>query len=83
MREEQIELKLRKIEEAIGDIVSPPHQRILNNKELAELLKVSTKTLQKWRDNGDITFTKKGKCLFYTWAAVLEMLDKHKIEAYK
>ena len=83
MEQKKIEAQLQKLGEAIGDLSSPPNQMILTNSELAELMKVSKKTLQKWRDTGLITYSKIGREIFYKLSDVLIMLDKMKVEAYK
>ena len=75
--------KLTKVEELVADISSPPSQTILTNKELLQLMRVCSKTAQKWRDRGLITYSKIGREIFYKLSDVLDMLDKNKVEAYQ
>lgn len=67
----------------VSDISSPPNHIILTNKELCAMLKVSSKTVQKWRDNSLISYSKIGREIFYRLSDVLDMLDQHKQESFK
>ncbi len=53
---------------------------IYNTQELATLLKVSTRTIQRWRDSGMIQFSAIGSKYYYTHADVFQMLNKNKIK---
>ena len=55
-----------------------PNHIIFSNKELAKYLGVCCKTLQKWRDQGIISYSKIGRELFYTMKNVQKMLDDHR-----
>jgi len=76
----EIKEKLDSLTDVISDLSSPPEQIILNNQELPILLKVSKKTLQKWRDTGIISFSKIGREIFYKLSDVIETLDAHRQE---
>ena len=66
------------LSDKVATISSPPNHVILNNKELSLMLNVSTRTVQKWRDEGLISFSKIGREIFYRLSDVLDMLDQHK-----
>ena len=66
------------LSDKVATISSSPNQVILNTKELCEMLHVSSRTAQKWRDNGWISFSKIGREIFYRLSDVLDMLDQHK-----
>ena len=53
----------------------------MTQKENQELLCISSKTAQKWRDDGKIKYYQIGKIIFYKLSDILELLEKHKIEA--
>lgn len=71
---------LDRIEEYLNILSSPPEHVILTNKEAQNLLKVSNKTLQKWRDNGLIKYSRIGREIYYTLKSILEMLERHAIQ---
>lgn len=52
---------------------------IYNTHELASLLKVSTRTIQRWRDSGTIRFSAIGNKYYYTHEDVFQMLNKNRI----
>ncbi len=58
-----------------SEIVEP----IYNTDQLMELLKVSRKTLQKWRDTGVIIFSQIGSKCYYRHSDVIAMLNFFKI----
>jgi len=64
----------------LSDIVSNPNQIILTNKELQRKLNVSGKTLQRWRDQGFISYSKIGGTILYKWSDVLQMYEDNRVE---
>ncbi len=58
-----------------SEVVEP----IYNTEQLMELLKVSRKTLQKWRDTGVIIFSQIGSKCYYRHSDVIAMLNFFKI----
>ena len=75
-----VEESIKNMSDVVTKLSPRPEHIILNNKDIAELLKVSSKTVQKWRDNGLISYSKVGREIFYKLSDVLEFLDDHKIE---
>lgn len=57
-------------------------EKIYNTNELANLLKVSTRTVQRWRDYSIIKFSAVGSKFYYFHTDVVEMLNKNKIQTY-
>jgi predicted site-specific integrase-resolvase len=57
-------------------------EKIYNTNELANLLKVSTRTVQRWRDYSIIKFSAVGSKFYYFHTDVVEMLNKNKIKTY-
>lgn len=76
----ELEQVISLIKNQIQDIQKPPDQIVLDDYDLRELLKVSKRTTQNWRDTGMITFSKPGK-IFYKLSSVLEMLEKYEVPA--
>jgi excisionase family DNA binding protein len=54
-------------------------EKIYNTQELANLLKVSTRTVQRWRDYGIIKFSAVGSKFYYFHTDVVSMLIKTSI----
>lgn len=55
---------------------SAPAHRMLNSDQVMEMLNVSSTTLQKWRNNGSIPFTRIENKIYYPEADILETLKK-------
>lgn len=51
-----------------------PH---LNKQEVLEMLKVSERTLQKWRNKGLLKFVKVGKCIWYPVEGIKAFMKNH------
>ncbi len=62
-----------------------PHKmdRIFTTSELSVYLKVSIRTLQKWRDIGVLNFSAVGKKFYYTSDDVKTMLNSFKTKKYE
>jgi excisionase family DNA binding protein len=50
---------------------------IYNTKELASLLSVSTRTIQRWRDSGTVKFSAIGKKYYYNHVHIMEMITNN------
>jgi len=61
-----------------SEVVEP----IYNTEQLLDLLKVSRKTLQGWRDKGLIEFSAVNGKFYYRHGAVIKMLDNHSIKPF-
>lgn len=57
-------------------------EKIYNTQEIEALLKVSSRTIQRWRDNGLITFSAIGGKFYYRHEDILELLNNNKTESY-
>jgi hypothetical protein len=56
--------------------------RVYDNKGLCEKLNISSKTLQKYRDEGLIEFSQVRRKITYTEQAVNKFINQHSIKAY-
>lgn len=79
---QQIVEKIEAINERLTSKEKQPKEIWYNNEELKELLKVSKRTLQNYRDNGTISFSQLGNKIFYKAADVEALLAKHYIKAH-
>lgn len=69
---------LSQLVDRLNDFQTSPSTTVLTNKELCNRLNVCPKTLQKWRDNRLLAFSKVGRGIYYIWSDVLEMLDNNR-----
>ena len=87
----QIEIITKKdiqsLEEKLNDLVAIAQARetkglekMYNTKELSEKLKVSTKTINNWREERLIEFCKINNTILFTEKSVLEFLASHSIK---
>ena len=68
----------------VASIVIKANPVILyNNISLSKLLKISTRTLQNYRDDGRISFTQVKDVIIYTQDDVDEFLENNKVRAYR
>lgn len=54
----------------------------LDNQEFMQLLKISPRTAQHYRDEGLVTFSQIGSKIYYSLADIHVMLEKHKRPAF-
>ena len=55
----------------------------LDNQQVCDLLKVSTRTLQTYRDEGFISFSQIGSKIYYKASDIENHLNKHYNKAFK
>lgn len=73
-----------KIEKKLSELIKqleinrlPESIQVLENSQLKKCLNVSTKTLQHWRDNGNIGFSQIGTKIYYRISDIQEFLDRY------
>ncbi len=54
-----------------------PKEQWLDNKEFMDLLKISKRTAQYYRDNGLISFSQVGSKIYYKLSDIEELMKKH------
>ena len=60
-----------------------PKEKWLDNQELMQLLKISKRTAQHYRDSGLISFSQVGNKLYYRLSDIETLLIKHYNKAFK
>jgi len=68
---------LSTISDQVGRLEKPPNRVIMTKHEVAELLQVTPRTLQSWRDKGILGYHKVGGTILYKESDVMEMLAKN------
>ena len=54
-------------------------QKTLTNKEVCQMLHISNRTLQNYRDSGEIEFSQIGRKIFYNQTSIHQFLKRNKI----
>ncbi len=72
--------EFEEILQAISDEISSksqsPNHKIYSNREFCDLMGISSKTAQRWRDQGIIRYSNIGRSIFYRLSDILDMLDR-------
>jgi 3-methyladenine DNA glycosylase Tag len=75
--------KLDEIQSGIDLRNKQPKESWLDNQEFMQLLKISKRTAQHYRDSGLISFSQVGNKIYYKLTDVEAMLQKHYRKAFK
>ncbi len=80
---EHIIKKLDDIQGTLAERNKEPKEKWLDNQEFMQLLKISKRTAQHYRDSGMISFSQPGNKIYYRLSDIEEMLKKHYNKAFK
>ena len=75
--------KLEAINNRLNAKEKEPKEKWLDNQELMQLLKISKRTAQHYRDTGLISFSQVGNKIYYKLSDVEELLKSHYNKAFK
>ncbi|HUC81521.1 MAG TPA: helix-turn-helix domain-containing protein [Flavisolibacter sp.] len=75
--------KLDEINTRLNSKEKEPKEVWLDNQEFLQLLKISKRTAQSYRDTGVISFSQIGSKIYYKLADVEEMMKSHYNKAFK
>lgn len=75
--------KIEQINKRLSEKEKEPKEKWLDNQELMQLLKISKRTAQHYRDSGLISFSQVGNKIYYKLSDVEELLKKHYNKAFK
>ena len=59
-----------------------PYERYISNKEFTEVMDVSSRTAQTWRDEGKIGFSQEGRKIYYSLKDIEEFMKNHYNQAF-
>lgn len=74
---------IKALEVNFGPQETKTSKKWLTTAEVAELLHVTPRCIQDWRDNGRITFVKLGRRILYNSEDIAVLLQKHHIKRYR
>lgn len=75
--------RLESINERLNPNKVQPKEKWLDNREFEQLMKISKRTSQHYRDTGLIAFSQVGNKIYYRMSDVEAMLEKHYHKAFK
>ena len=60
-----------------------PENTIIDNQQFLQMMNISKRTAQAWRDQGHISYSMVGNKIFYKMTDINEMLKKNYVRAFK
>jgi hypothetical protein len=75
--------RLDEIQSALPNGQKSQEESFLDNQQFLQLMKVSKRTAQSWRDEGIISFSQVGSKIYYQMSDVQKLLEAHKRKAFK
>lgn len=75
--------RLDKIQQEVSNKQKSPVDTFIDNQEFIQVMNVSKRTAQSWRDEGIISFSQIGSKIYYRMSDVQALLDKHYKPAFK
>lgn len=76
---------LKKIDEvkiSLDEKQKKPQDTFLDNQEFLQLMNISKRTAQTWRDEGIVSFSQIGSKIYYRMSDVQKLLDKNYKKAF-
>lgn len=75
--------RLEKIQQEVSNKQKSPADTFIDNQEFIQIMNISKRTAQSWRDEGIISFSQIGSKIYYRMSDVQALLDKHYKPAFK
>lgn len=75
--------RLDVIQQEVSNKQKSPADTFIDNQEFIQVMNVSKRTAQSWRDEGIISFSQIGSKIYYRMSDVQALLDKHYKPAFK
>lgn len=76
-------VRMEEIKSALIDKQKEPKDVFLDNQEFLQLMNISKRTAQTWRDEGIISFSQVGSKIYYRMSDVQKLLDGNYTQAFK
>ena len=74
--------RMDEIAASLAEKQKNPKEIFVDNQEFLQIMNISKRTAQTWRDEGIITFSQVGHKIYYSMKAINELLEKHTITAF-
>jgi len=84
-KQQYVELlnKMDAIKSSVEENQKTPKEVFLDNQEFIQLMNISKRTAQTWRDEGIISFSQIGSKIYYQMKDVSMLLDKNYNKSFK
>jgi 3-methyladenine DNA glycosylase Tag len=69
--------RLDKLNFTLESNQKPSQETFLDNQEFIQLMNISKRTAQTWRDEGTVSFSQIGSKIYYRMSDVQKLLDKN------
>lgn len=79
----EIITRIDEIKSEIRENSKSNSEEFIDNADFIQLMKISTRTSQTWRDEGKIAFSQLGSKIYYKMSDVQEMLNHNYNPAFK
>lgn len=76
-------VRMDEIKSALFESQKNPKDVFLDNQEFLQLMNISKRTAQTWRDEGTISFSQIGSKIYYRMSDVQKLLDSNYSQAFK
>ena len=80
---DEVITRLDKIQAEVSKIQFEPKDPILDNAQVCQILGLSKRSLQGYRDSGIISYSQIGAKIYYRLSEINRLLDKHCKPAFK
>ena len=75
--------KIDNINAQLNSKADAKKETFLDNQEFLQLMKISKRTAQTWRDEGKISFSQVGNKIYYKLSDVEKLLQEHYNKSFK
>ncbi|MDV7187944.1 helix-turn-helix domain-containing protein [Lutibacter sp. TH_r2] len=75
--------RLDELNKKLEEKQKQPQEVFLDNQEFLQLMNISKRTAQTWRDEGVVSFSQIGSKIYYSMKDVKILLDKNYNKAFK
>ena len=80
---DQLVQRLEEIQCSISQKQGKQEEIFLDNQQFLQLMNISKRTAQSWRDEGIISFSQVGSKIYYQMSDVQKLLEKHRRNAFR
>ena len=80
---QELVVRMDEIKSALTEKQKEPKDVFLDNQDFLQLMNISKRTAQSWRDEGIISFSQVGSKIYYRMSDVQKLLDSNYTQASK
>lgn len=74
--------RIEKISKCVESKNEPRKDSFIDNEKFLQLMKISRRTAQSWRDEGKVSFSQVGHKIYYKYSDVEKLLDEYYNKAF-